>query len=264
MDVDISHLVPAARPIASRAAALYLAHTAPWFVGLLAHGSAYKGGYIAGCSDIDFQLYLDPAAFTAEGTLPLDLLTAIHRDVAQVDPAPFRYIQCYALPCATPSGQVPPIPGAYTLLAGRLPLAEATSAQLIASARTALARLEPLTRSLASELLSYGGGRLRHKTRLLCTEVWPTLYHIAALQTGDPIAVWNLPKPDVIALLPAESATGSAIRAFYAAVVAYYPAEASLEALLDVITRGVDFLREAQTWWSDNRPLFDVEDRREK
>ena len=261
MTVDISHLVPAAQPVASRAAAMYLAHTASWFVGLLAHGSAYKGGYITGCSDIDFQLYLDPAAFTAAGALPLDLLTAIHRDIAQVDPAPFRYIQCYALPCATPSGQVPPIPGAYALLAGRLPVAEATSAQLRASARTALARLEPLTRSLASELLSHGGRRLQHKTRLLCTEVWPTLYHITSLQQGDPIAVWNLPKSDVIALLPVESAMGSAIRAFYAAVTIYYPAEASLEALLDVITRGVDFLREARAWWSENRSLFDVEDR---
>src|SRR6185437_1214331 len=147
MVVDITRLVPAAQPIAARAAAVYLEHTRPWFVGLLAHGSAYKGGYIAGCSDIDFQLYLDNAAFTSDGALPLELLTAIYRDMAQIDPAPFRYIQCYALPCATPPGQVPPIPGAYAMLAGRLPVAEATSKQLLTSARAALARLEPLTHS---------------------------------------------------------------------------------------------------------------------
>lgn len=258
---DTSRLVPAAQPIAARAAVVYLKHTRPWFVGLLAHGSAYKGGYIAGCSDIDFQLYLDPAAFIPDGTLPLDLLEAIYRDMARIAPAPFRYVQCYALPCATPAGQVPPIPGAYTMLAGRLPVAEATSEQLLASARAALTRLEPLTHSLASELLSHGGGRLRHKTRLLCTEVWPTLYHVATLQRGDPIAVWNLPKPDVIALLAAETPAGSAIRAFYAAVNEYYPAEASVDGMLDVITRGVAFLREAQQWWSENQSRFDIEDR---
>lgn len=258
---DTSRLVPAAQPIAARAAVVYLKHTRPWFVGLLAHGSAYKGGYIAGCSDIDFQLYLDPAAFTPDGALPLDLLEAIYRDMARIAPAPFRYVQCYALPCATPAGQVPPIPGAYTMLAGRLPVAEATGEQLLASARAALTRLEPLTHSLASELLSHGGGRLRHKTRLLCTEVWPTLYHLATLQQRDPIAVWNLPKPDVIALLPPESPTGSAIRAFYAAVNEYYPAEASVDGMLDVITRGVAFLREAQQWWSENQSRFDIEDR---
>lgn len=252
MAVDVSRLVPAAQPVAAQAAAVYLERSAPWFVGLLAHGSAYKGGYIPGCSDIDFQLYLDPAAFTPEGLLPLHLLTAIHRDIARITPAPFRYIQCYALPCATPAGQVPPIPGAYTLLAGNLPVAEATGGQLLASARKALAQLDPLPRSLASELLSHGAGRLQHKTRLLCTDVWPTLYHIACLLHHDPIAVWNLPKQDVIALLPPDTATGRTIRTFHAAVNDYYPAEASLEGMLQVIAHGVDFLSASRTWWAES------------
>lgn len=251
MEVQISRLVPAARQIAARAASVYLEHAAPWFVGLLAHGSAYKGGYIPGCSDIDFQLYLDPIAFTPDGTLPLSLLMAIHRDLALIDPSPFRYIQCYALPCATPPGQTPPVPGAYTLLAGRLPVVEATNAQLCDSARQSLARVEPLSRSLASELLSCGGERLQHKTRLLCTNVWPTLYHIAALQHDDPIAIWNLPKQDVIAQLPPDSPTGGAIRAFHAAVSAYYPDEATVEDRLAVIRYGVDFLAAAQVWWAE-------------
>jgi hypothetical protein len=249
VDVDVTRLVPEAQSIATRAAAVYLEHTAPWFVGLLAHGSAYKGGYIAGCSDIDFQLYLDPAAFTPAGMLPLSLLMAIHHDLAPIDPSPFRYVQCYVLPCATPRGQTPPVPGAYTLLAGRLPVAEATNTQLCDSARLALARLEPLSRSLASELTSCGGERLQQKTRLLCTEVWPTLYHIATLQHSDPIVVWNLPKPDVIALLPPDTAVGGAIRAFYAAVRGYYPAEATVNGRLAVIARGVEFLAAAQAWW---------------
>jgi len=134
----------------------------------------------------------------------------------------------------------------------------ATSYQLLTPARAALARREPLTHSLASELLSRGGGRRRHKTRLLCAEVWPTLYHIATLQQRDPIAVWNLPKPDVIALLTAESPTSNAIRAFYAAVNEYYPSEASVDGMLDVITCGVAFLRVARAWWSENRFRFDV------
>lgn len=61
---DVSALVPEARPIAHAAAGVYLRHAEPWFVGLLAHGSALKGGFIPDCSDIDFQLYLDPAVFT--------------------------------------------------------------------------------------------------------------------------------------------------------------------------------------------------------
>lgn len=253
MKADISRLVSAAQPIAARAAAVYLKHTAPWFVGLLAHGSAYKGGYIAGCSDIDFQLYLDPAAFTSEGSLPFALLMTIHRDLTLIDPSPFRYVQCYALPCATPPGQTPPVPGAYTLLAGVLPVAEATRTQLCDAARLALARVEPLSRSLASELTSCGGERLQQKTRLLCTDVWPTLYHIATLQYGDPVAVWNLPKQDVIALLPPDTAVGGAIRAFFTAVRDYYPSEATVEGRLAVIARGIEFLSAAQAWWMEQR-----------
>ena len=252
MEASISRVAPAAQQAISEAAAVYQRYTGQWLVGMLVHGSAYKGGYIPGCSDIDFQLYLEPAAFTRDGALPLDLLLAIHRDLAMIDPSPFRYIQCYALPCATPPGQVPPIPGAYTLLAGVLPVPEATSEQLLACARASLARLDPLSHSLASELLSCGGGRLQQKTRLLCTDVWPTLYHVAALQQDDPIAVWNLRKADVIALLPEDTPVGGAIRAFHDAVSDYYPAEATVEGRLAVIASGVAFLAAAQAWWAEH------------
>lgn len=255
MENGITRLVPAAQHAASRAAAVYIRHVEQWLVSMLVHGSAYKGGYIPGCSDIDFQLHLDPVAFTPDGTLPLSVLQDIHRDLALIDPAPFRYIQCYALPCAIPLGQVPPIPGAYSLIAGTLPVPEATSQQLVDAARTALERLEPLPRALASELLSYGGERLQHKTRLLCTDVWPTLYHIVTLHHNDPISVWNLPKHKAIALLPSDTPTGSAIRAFHAAVNAYYPDEATVAGRLAVITCGVEFLAAARTWWTEHRRL---------
>lgn len=71
MGNGITRLVPAAQHAASQAAAVYIWHVEQWLVGMLVHGSAYKGGYIPGCSDIDFQLYLDPGAFTPDGTLPL-------------------------------------------------------------------------------------------------------------------------------------------------------------------------------------------------
>ena len=61
---DVSGLVPEARSIVQQVAGVYLRHTAPWFIGLIVHGSAVKGGVIPNCSDIDFQLYLDYPAFT--------------------------------------------------------------------------------------------------------------------------------------------------------------------------------------------------------
>jgi len=56
--VNVPGLTPEAKPIVQEAAAVYLKHTDPWFVGLVVYGSAVKGGFIPGCSDIDLQLYL--------------------------------------------------------------------------------------------------------------------------------------------------------------------------------------------------------------
>src|SRR5438093_213282 len=100
--LDVSLVTADARPVVRQAADMYMRHTRPWFVGLLIHGSALKGGVIPGCSDVDLHLYLDESAFTADGQLPLELCLSIHRDLATVDPAPFRYLQCVALSSTLP------------------------------------------------------------------------------------------------------------------------------------------------------------------
>lgn len=243
--INVTGLIPEAQLIAAQAAAIYLKHTAPWFIGLVAHGSAVKGGYIANCSDIDFQLYLADAAFAADGELPLALGMAIHQELAAIDPAPFRYIQCYALTRHLRPNWIGPIPGAYHLVAGRIPVPLATAAALLASAQNDLSALAPD----AINLLSHGGGRLQRHIRLLCTKVWPVLYQVVALQQTDPIRVWNLPKPAVIALLPATSELGQHIRAYDQAVRTYYPTERSVAAGLRVLEQGTAFLLAAKRWW---------------
>lgn len=245
--INIAGLISEAQPSAAQAAAIYLKYTDPWFIGLVAHGSAVKGGHIANCSDIDFQLYLADEAFADDGELPLSLGMAIHQELAQIDPAPFRYIQCYALTRHLRPGWIGPIPGAYQLVAGRVPVPLATAAELRTSAQKALTalKLDPIN------LLSHGGGRLERHVRLHCTKVWPVLYQVVALQQADPIRVWNLPKPAVIELLPVASALGQIIRAYDCAVRAYYPAECSVAQGLQVLAQGTAFLQAAKRWWAE-------------
>lgn len=245
MVIDVSGLIPEAQAIAAGAAAIYCKQTAPWFIGLVAHGSAVKGGYIPNCSDIDFQLYLTADAFVADGELPLPLGVAIHRELAAIDPVPFRYIQCYALTDRLRPGWIGPIPGAHHLVAGRLPVPPATADALRASAQKDLAALQPD----ALNLLSHGGGRLERMIRLHCTKVWPVLYQVVALQQDDPIRVWNLPKDQVIGLLPTEGEVGQAIRAYDQAVRTYYPEERLVVDGLKVLETGTTFLAAAKRWW---------------
>jgi len=248
---DASGVIPEARHIAEQAAATYIRHTAPWFIGLVAHGSAVKGGYIGGCSDIDFQLYLDDAAFSADKQLPLELCLAIHHDLAAIDPAPFQYIQCYAHSTRLPADYVGPIPGVYRVVAGRVPVPEATAEQLLVSARTSLAKLNPRSSFGAGALLQRGGGKLERQVRLLCTQVWPVLYQILALQTGDPIRVWALPKPSALQLMSETDILGRRIRQFFSAICAYYPAEEPVEQGLAAIAAGIGFLQAAGQWWGE-------------
>ncbi|WP_396022365.1 hypothetical protein [Bacillus cereus group sp. BfR-BA-01383] len=87
---------------------------------------------------MDFHLYLKETAFEKQGVLPLELYLEIHRDLSKIDTKPFSYIQCEALTDKLPEGFVGPVPGAYQIVAGRLPVKEATNEQLKQTAIKAL------------------------------------------------------------------------------------------------------------------------------
>jgi hypothetical protein len=213
-----------------------------------------RGGVIPGVSDIDFHLYLEPSAFVeADGehnVLPLELGLAIYRDLAKLDPAPFCYIDGGAETDLIPADHIGPIPGNYHLIAGRLPVAEATNAQVMAQARQALARLEALPPFVAEALLQHGAGRgaLAYTVRAFCQTVWPVVYQVACLLEEDALAAWCLPKERVVNLLPSEQPIGQSARAFDTAMRRYYPTEASVEDALAVIATGVHFLEAASAW----------------
>lgn len=243
---DVSALVPEARPIAAAAARVYWQHTQSWFVGLLAHGSAYKGGYIPGCSDIDLHLYLRSIAFDETGNLPLEVTAAIHSDLAKIDPRPFQYIQCYPMPDSVPAHGAKSdyllVPGTYHVIAGSIPRSEATAEQVRDKAIRYMEYLQPSALTGSNHLLQHGGGRLERHVRLLCTNVWPTLYSLLVYTGHDLLEVWKLTKQEAIAHLPEDEPHGKQIRAFYESVWAYYGGSQTVEAALELYKNGAAFL----------------------
>jgi hypothetical protein len=250
---DVSPLTPTAQPIVLQAAEIYYRHLSPWLIGLLIHGSAYKGGFIPGCSDIDLKLYLRQEAFVSGDNLPLDLAISLHRDLARLDPAPFQYIQTQAV-FPQPHGehenaQLGPVSGAYHMLWGDLPVPEATREQAIQSAHRTLKRIPSVIDSIGNELLQHGGGKLERRVRFLCTDVWPTLYSLRVLQSDDPLDVWRKPKTVILESLPSYEPIGQAIRNFYQGLCTYYAGESSVENALRAITHGIHFLSLAMQWY---------------
>jgi hypothetical protein len=249
--IDVSGLVPEARAVTRAAAEVYLQHLAPWFVGLLAHGSAVKGGVIPGWSDIDLHLYLDDAAFTPEvaghpsrtGYLPLSLTVAIQRDLATLDPAPFYKVQCYAMGSHLPESWVGPVPGAYHVIAGAPPIHRPTRELLRANAAARMREMEPFPDHLRDNLLEViGQERVEHHARLLGTAVWPSLYNFLVLRGDDPLEVWTLPKQEAMARLDQNAPPAPQFRAYYDAVTSHRLGVDPMEGALAVIERGVECL----------------------
>ncbi|GHO83501.1 hypothetical protein [Dictyobacter formicarum] len=251
--LDVSPLVPEARPIASAAAQIYLKHLEAACIGILIHGSALKGGFIPGCSDIDFQLYLDGSILEASGQLPLSLSMAIQRDLATLDPAPFQYIQAYVksphVKTARAAQLVGPIADTYHMLYGHLPVPEATVEQIVQGSRRSVERVPAVIADTSEDLLSAGGGRLERKVRFMCTDVWPTLYSVLTLQSQQPLAIWRLSKDSALHLLPAHTPMGRGIRRFHQCVTLYYSHEHVLEEALAVLETGVAFLQAVEQWY---------------
>lgn len=241
-------LRPETRIIVEKVVDIYIRHTKPWFIGLVVHGSAVKGGFVPGCSDIDFVLYVQDKALNQRQELPLPLTMAIHRELAKVDFGPFRYIQFrVATPSHSAFGNV--IPGTYRLIAGQLLQPELSNEQLLELCKVGLTELEPDSVIASHRLLDHGEGRLQRIVRGLCTEVYPVLFQLLTIQHGDGYRIWQLNRFEAMELLPEDSVLGDKIRKFYSAVRRYYPTESNVDDALHMIEYGVGFLESAKQWW---------------
>ena len=171
----------------------------------------------------------------------------IHRDLTKIDIYPFSYIQCEAYQQNFQKTTTPPVPGAYHLIAGKLPIKAATNQQLKESAKRSLDHLEVTPRFL-SNLLDHGEERLTRLVRLLSTQVSPIIYHILAIEKENAIETWQLPKNEAIKLLPTKEMRFYAEQ-FYESAKRFYPEKKSIEDALGMVQYGVSFFQSAKHWY---------------
>lgn len=181
------------------------------------------------------------------GTLPVDLGAAIHTDLAHIDLGCFAYLQCQLIVRGCPQPFAGPVPGVYQLVVGERLLNEATADELYSQAVTYMDELHADPLFVTDRLL--GHGRLKRTVRLLCTKVWPTLYHVLVLSGHEGIRVWNMTKNEAIRETVELSALFHVAEAFYDAVRTYYPKQTRVQDALAVIKHGVNVLAEAKRWW---------------
>lgn len=250
--IDITGIQPMAKEVVRAAARVYLTHLGSALVTLVAHGSAVKGGVIIGSSDVDLAALVAPALPMPRGELPLEQALDLHRDLANIDPSPFRYLQGHVYP---DNGRPGPgfIPGTYHVVWGAQEIPLATGQELIAAADMTLRRLDPaaMRAQISSSLLDHGAGRLFAQVRLLSTKVWPLLYHAACLQEGDGVWVWQQQKSEIIALLNNDPLLGPAARWWLNVMMRHYTGGETIDSALDVIRAGIACVDAAADWVHD-------------
>lgn len=222
--------------------------------GIILHGSAAKGGFIPGYSDLDLQVFLTPRCFDGSGALPDAAVFAMQE---RVGPLPwqesgFRYPQAYFIdPTRLPEWWAGPAPGSYRLLHGRVPpAAEPTPEKLRASGEHWLT--VGLPRAITADLEGFVDAddtSLPRRLRLLGTRVTPTIFALLAADAADPLAVWAQPKDAALGALreqfPDEEGPHMAAQ-FFEDVRALYGGEFDIERGRAAFRRGIAFLRWAQ------------------
>ncbi|BBH24348.1 hypothetical protein Back11_56930 [Paenibacillus baekrokdamisoli] len=227
---------------------IILKHIGNSFIGLIVQGSAIKGGFIQGSSDIDYILYMDDSALNEAMRLPSELCIAIHKDLSLIEVWPFRYIQFSVLSPKT-NKYLGPIRGTYQLLAGHLLVSEATNDQIYQDAVESLDKLIPAAAFDTHQLLDHGEDRIERCTRLMCTIVWPIAFQLLTVIHKDGTRIWGLKKQDSVTLLSSIPSVADEITSFYHSIQSYYPLEQSSEKALKVIKDGISFIYAAKQHW---------------
>jgi hypothetical protein len=147
---------------------------------IIVHGSAVKGGALRGYSDLDFQVYLRPDCFAAEGHILDDLALAIQERIGPLpwEQAGVSYPQAYFHDRhRMPSGWVGPAPGSYRELFGQLPReVKPTADQYRQAARRLLGGLPARIRQSLESFAGSSDAMLPRRIRLLGTDIAPTIF----------------------------------------------------------------------------------------
>lgn len=239
MQVHVEAVVPEARDVVTAAVEVYRQHCGSALRSVLVHGSAVKGGVIRGCSDVDVALFVDPDWLDASAGETLQRSVAIHRDLARIDPAPFRYLQGHLYRAGSDAKRF--APQTFTVVWGERRVPVMSPEDVLSAARQSLAALDvdTLSRHYSSDLLDHGGGRLDHAVRYLCTDIWPLLYQAQCVRSGDGASTWARTKHEIVEQLASEPELAEPVRGWLDAVVEHYGTGERTDTALAALEAGI-------------------------
>ncbi|TCT25449.1 hypothetical protein EDD68_1031, partial [Melghiribacillus thermohalophilus] len=155
-----------AKEIVKKTSYIYFKHLEKDLIGIILQGSAYKGGTIRNCSDIDFQVFVNNRALDNNGYLHYQICKEIQKEkeLSRINISPFRNIQTDVFSKETfPSDYSKPIEGTYKIIYGKVPIREASQEEIFNSAVNTLKSIDLNPKFVTNDLLEV----LRNKMCLI-------------------------------------------------------------------------------------------------
>lgn len=173
---------------------------------VLLKGSALKGDFVPGYSDLDLHCFLSPEVMVGRAAPTPELAMRFQSAIGKLEPRDYgcNSFQLYFLNHERyPDGWAKPVPGSYVVIHGETPdgFGEVTREEYLEHARNALSRLPVTAAQLIERGIDKPDRSLPPILRLAGIELKQATYAAASLLTGDPLLIWTLPRQEVLSRL---------------------------------------------------------------
>lgn len=221
--------------------------------GAILKGSALKGDFIEGYSDLDVHLFVDAAAMRGVDVPALDRALAFQKLFGSVEPRDYGVNSCqlfFVTWGRYPAGWVRPIPGAYEVIYGALPpgFTDLDPADYVRGAHDWLDASPRWIDTLLGRFVDKPDRTVADLIRLAGTILKPVPYCAAVILHGDPFRIWRLPLAEVLPLVAAEISPSGSLGAFFARVQEWPAIEGDPDQLRELFRLALTALQEAADW----------------
>ena len=227
-------------------------------VCVILKGSAVKGDFIPGYSDLDFHVFLKPEAMGGEKSPNLDDAITFQRLMGTINPQDFgaSQFQVFFLNAEKyPKEWLPPTAGTYKVVWGTTPptLQTLDDATYVRYARQFLESIDTDKQNLIGRFIDKPNSRAPAIVRLLGTILKGHLYSVSMLLLSQSKTALRLKLDSIIPLV--EEGIGSAghISRFFAHVSNWSRIQETPELARNAFREGIAALEEISTWIHQKR-----------
>jgi hypothetical protein len=221
-------------------------------------GSAVKGDFIRGYSDLDFHVFLKPDVMDGENVPKVECAVQFQRAFGHVNPEDFEVsqFQIYFINSEKyPEDWAPPVEGAYRILWGSLP---ETAKELddrayirFAERHLSLSSIEYSRRSNVARFVDKPDTQIAYNVRLVGATLKNYMYSILVLLTKEPKVAFRLGLDKMIALVEERIGSEGHFLAFFEGVSDWRRIRQDPEYARESFKEGIQALDEIARWRRD-------------